>query len=468
MSLDLPVEVPTRDDRQSIAGVHSGDLLTPGDGAPVANAGDSRVGGQVRVLIRRVLRILTFPIRGYLSLRRSMTVASVMVMLGAFMTLNVIWGFPWSGMMGACLAVLAVGFTISRVMTPRLKLSVSLPRSAIAGHPFSVNVRLLNSRYMPALNLRVGWHREGLRDIYDRKMDYEWDASPPVSVDLLRGGEQMQWHGAMQIRSRGVHELPPFQVVSDFPFHLFHNRKAIETSTKIAVTPAPASPEDDPTTRAMLSQVGDWAKQLVVGAPVEYVGNREYQEGVPVRRWDFASWARLGRPIVREYQSPSIHAVTLVIDTSQDPDASITRDGKTLSAKQQRREAADRFEHLLSIAATAIADITRRRIQLSIYLTCEPVSEVPVRRFTSRQNEGNERLLVRLASASPVDPALGEQRLREAFDSNRSEPTLVLSLIDLDDGQRRELAADLPPHVNYLPIKDRTRSDQRVGGSHDR
>ena len=190
-----------------------------------------------RRFFRLVVRSLTAPVRAYLSLRRSMTVASVSVLLAAFMTLNVIWGFPWSGMMGGCFAMLVVGFTINRVMRPKLKLSVSLPRSAVAGNPFSVNVRLTNSRTVPAMNLRVGWHREGIRDIYPRNVQRDWDASSSVSVDLLRGGEQMQWHGAMRFDHRGIHALPPFQVASTYPFHLFYYRKPVGTHTKIAITP---------------------------------------------------------------------------------------------------------------------------------------------------------------------------------------------------------------------------------------
>ena len=245
-------------------------------------------------LVGLVLRTLTSPIRFYFSLRRSMTVASVSVLLAVFMTLNVIWGFPWSGMLGACLAMLGVGFGINRLVQPSLTPSVSLPRSAVAGQPFSVDVRLVNRRIFPALNLRVGWQKEGLRDVYGGASNEHWDASEPVSVELLRSGGQMQWHGAMRYDRRGVHDLPPFHVVSTFPFHLFYCRKTVDCETRIAITPAPLGRDDELASRVLRAAVGEWAKQLVTGAPVEYVGNREYQEGVPVRRWDFASWARLG------------------------------------------------------------------------------------------------------------------------------------------------------------------------------
>ncbi len=48
----------------------------------------------------------------------------------------------------------------------------------------------------------------------------------------------------------------------------------------------------------------------------DYVGSREYQIGMPVRRWDFASWARLGKPAVREFAGHSDTLLVIVVDTS--------------------------------------------------------------------------------------------------------------------------------------------------------
>lgn len=460
MSLDLASETPTAEKIDQSQG--PGEWIAGRDAASdsTERSHPDRRSAWLRGLAYTwwlIARVVTAPFRAYLSLRRSMTVASISILLAAFMTLNVIWGFPWSGMMGGCFAMLVVGWTINRIMGPRLKLSVSLPRSAVAGHPFSINVRLANARYVPALNLRVGWHREGVRDIYPQSAQQGWDASPPVDVDILRSGDQMQWHGSMRFDKRGIHDLPPFQVASTFPFHLFHNRRTVETQTKIAITPAPARGDDDPTTRLMIASIGEWAKQLVKGAPVEYVGNREYQVGVPVRRWDFASWARLGRPIVREYQSPSIQAVTLIVDTSQR-----TVSGKSLSKSQlneRHREAAENFERLMSIAATAISEISSRRVQLKLVITSESDSEQSSFQSGNLSDQDSGRMLVRLAAAEPIDPSLGVRRIREALQLIRSQPTLVFSLCDLDDGAHAELASDLPANATYFPIMARRHPD---------
>ncbi|MCC9602696.1 DUF58 domain-containing protein [Stieleria sp. JC731] len=417
---------------------------TPPVGTPESDAFD--MNRQIQIWLRRLRQTITAPLRGYLSLRNSMTYASVFALLGVFMTLNVIWGFPWSGMMGAFFAILIVGFSINRFMRPQLKINVSLPRVAVAGEAFSLSVRLSNPRLLPAINLRVGFHREGLRAISRALLLRHWDASPPVSVMILRSGEQMQWHGAMRFDARGIHSLPPFRVVSSFPFHLFHYRSELDCDTKIAITPIPANPHDDPTSRMMLAEIGDWTQQLVAGAPVEYVGNREYQVGVPVRRWDFASWARLGRPIVREYQSPSIQAVTLIVDTSQKRIPTDANNAVELTEDQRK------FERLMSIATTAINEITSRRVQLTLHVTDQPDQES----FNNQQTSGeaSDSMLIRLAAAKPVSPEKAQAEIAEVLEACRRRPVLILSMFGLDSPERTELANLVPSTAKYITVDD--------------
>ena len=472
MSLDLAVDSPSVGSgyNKGNPGDHDkGDSSVTVDRSPKATPPrqDRRrtwLGIQnVRKLLPILGRTLLAPFRFYLSVRRSMTTASVALLLSALLSCNVIWGFPWSGLLGGCVALLLVGFALNRLLQPRMNLSVSLPRSATAGHPFSVNVNLSNTRFTPALNLRVGFHREVIRDVFSHRPAPEWEASPPVSISVLRSGDQMQWHGTMRFDRRGIHSLPHFLVISSFPFHLFRIQKAIDTETQIAITPTPASTHDDASTRMLLTTIGDWAQQLVAGAPVEYIGNREYQDGVAVRKWDFASWARLGRPIVREYQSPSIQAVTVIVDTSQFRPA-----GKHMSRAQSRRSEIQldaEFEHLMSIAASSIMDISSRRVQLTLYLTSEPELEASRAGSVAQPNEGTDRLMVRLAAAEPTDPQLGMRRLVEAVDSRRAGPVLVLSLVSHDDETRMNWIAGLPPSVNYIAVNPQRPSLDAAGES---
>lgn len=62
-------------------------------------------------------------------------------------------------------------------------------------------------------------------------------------------------------------------------------------------------------------QPGGVALSSHVGESPEYIGNREYVPGEPARRLDFRSWARLARPVVREYQEEYYCRIALILDT---------------------------------------------------------------------------------------------------------------------------------------------------------
>ena len=106
-----------------------------------------------------------------------------------------------------------------------------------------------------------------------------------------------------------------------------------------------------------------------------------------------------------------------------------------------------------SIAATAIAAISSRRVHLNLFVTSETNSEGASRRTAARVSDGTESMLVRLAAATPVESQLGEERIREAIQFSRSQPTLIVSMIDLKSPQRHTVVAQLPPSVTYIPVR---------------
>ena len=60
--------------------------------------------------------VIASPWRLFQSIRHSMTPASASVLIISIMTLNIIWGYPWTGMFAATLSMLTVGWLINRAM----------------------------------------------------------------------------------------------------------------------------------------------------------------------------------------------------------------------------------------------------------------------------------------------------------------------------------------------------------------
>lgn len=380
--------------------------------------------GRVVAVLRFALRLLLSPARLLLSLRRSMTAASVTLMLIGIITVNIIWGYPWNGLFAACASMFFVGWIINRIMRPNLSIDFSLPNSAPAGQPFPVVTHVRNGGRLPAMDLRIAYRivkpsrRRKLKQAAmsrDPKASCFQALSPPQTVSLLRPRERTNLNTSLSFGNRGIHVLPDVVATSTFPFHLFRSSRVTRSDTQIAITPPLIHGNEDSLARALLDALGGWSRKLLSGDALDYTGSREYVVGMPVRRWDFTSWARLGRPIVREFQSPSIQMVTLIVDTSLDD-----------MPGQHESDHAELLERVLSFAATAVTDLTRKTIRVRMYVTSEPTSGFEG--VGSQQCVvDSEALLIRLAGAESVAASEADIRSQQVLDQVGRLPVLLLT-----------------------------------------
>lgn len=381
---------------------------------------------KVRQLARLFWLLLSSPARAFLSLRRSMTGASASLLVMCIVTLNIIWGYPWIGMFSACLSMMVLGWVIHRLMRPQLSFGLSLPCSSPAGQPVSVLLHSRNAGRLPAMDLRIDFLADDKRQ--RRSMMSRWQQwrsrfhdgpryrvlSAAQVLPLIEPGHQVSLRTTIAFDRRGIHPLPDVLVTSSFPFHLFRSVSRHSSQTQIAITPRPLSGDEDPVARGLLDALGSWSHRLLSGDALDYTGSREYQTGMPVRRWDFTSWARLGRPIVREFQSPSIQLVNLIVDTSCDG-----------SDSSDAEHADPMLERLLSLAATAVLSLGRRMVRVRLFLTSE-VSQSQACTAPMMSSE-SQPMLIRLAAADNVASQLADSRIAEALDLVGRTPTLILT-----------------------------------------
>ena len=212
---------------------------------------------------------------------------------------------------------------------------------------------------------------------------------------------------------RGIHALPHTAVNGSFPFHLFESSFKKASLTSIAITPAPLA-GDDAHSRELLNNLGGWSHKLLSGDQLDYTGSREYEVGMAVRRWDFPSWARLGIPIVREYQSPSVQKVFLIIDTTLDD-----------NAWHDDSDEHPLLERMLSLATTAIHELTKQTVKIQFFLTTSSGHRTDSGVFLT--DADHESLLIQLAAAAPVKGEQGDRQINEALEIAERSPTLVLT-----------------------------------------
>ena len=392
---------------------------------------DRSQSGLVVRLAQRGYAILTAPVRAFLAIRGAMTPASVSVLLFAIVTLNIIWGFPWLGLFSACVGIFVAGCLIHFITRPSLDTQFSLPNSAPQGQPFQVTIHAENRGLLPALDFGFEFSQPALprRRWYARRRklqpDYSLHQNPQRNL-FLSVGDSATHTAMLTYHRRGIRKLPSTIISGSFPFHLFASSVEHPSTILMPITPSPLT-GDNEHAKDLLNSLGGWSHKLLSGDQLDYTGSREYEPGMPVRRWDFPSWARLGTPIVREFQSPSIQNVYLIVDTALPEHMNLTPDGLYPA-----------FEQMLSLATTAIHDLAKQTVKLQLFVTeAGDTNESPnsnTEKTTAFLSDTDaESLLIKLAAAEPIPPKAANQQISNAMEFAGRSPILLLTTRDLTD-----------------------------------
>lgn len=209
---------------------------------------------------------------------------------------------------------LAAFFFIDRqfgyALRPNLSITHATSDRTTAGETFNVELRLTNEGRRSAFALQAGFF-----DLPRGITALGSEISPETTVGDLLPGESVATSVRLKAERRGIYTLPKPRGYSTFPFHLFRDGRCRSEPLSVLVLP-----HFDPIDRIELPvgaryQPGGIALTSNVGESPEYIGNREYVAGDSIRRIDYRSWARLGRPIVREYQEEYYCRIALVLDT---------------------------------------------------------------------------------------------------------------------------------------------------------
>ena len=242
------------------------------------------------------------------------TVTGRMLGLSAAVTLFVLIDSALAELAAYIFCLLASAFVCGLVFRPRLRLKAEEPSIVLNGQRFMVRVVVENVGRLAAYDLSLSFSgvQPGLR------ME-----TSPVDCPAVDSSESVIVEFSGDAVRRGIFPLPTIHVASLFPFGLFRffSRHDLKTS----VTVAPNYLQSDQT--AGEATLG-FDESEVVGQHrsrglQEYIGSREFQPGLPVRRWDFASWARLGKPAVREFSEGSDSSILVVVDTLKTANSSV-------------------------------------------------------------------------------------------------------------------------------------------------
>jgi uncharacterized protein (DUF58 family) len=265
----------------------------------------------------------------------------------------------------------------------------------------------------------------------------------------LPAGETVPFPIALTPLSRGLYELPPIRAFSTFPFNLTRTGRAELRNGSLLVLPRFHPLESVSVPFAKRYQPGGIAMTSNVGESPEYIGNREYRPGDSTRRIDFRSWARLARPVVREYQEEYYCRIALVLDTYVGRRRRMPMSGHAdleaaISLTAAMTDALGRGEHIIDIFAAG--------------------PELYVLR-TGRKTSSMDSILEILASLEPcrknpfttVAPALADELAQIT--------TVIFVLLDWDESRRRlvRAATDAGCATKVVLVRDREPSEEIHG-----
>lgn len=262
------------------------------------------------------------------------------------------------------LALLAVSALCLAVLRVRVSVERDLPRVATAGDAFTYRLRVTNlsGRALDGLSVfedfadprpgyemfraavRVPSYRAWKRLIAERRAAHVAEQPLPA----LPAGGKAELEVRAQALCRGTAHSEGVTVARADPFGLVKALARQRRHSNLIVLPRRYAlpPLELPGSRRY--QQGGVALATSVSDSEEFVGLRDYRPGDPLQRVHWKSFARAGRPIVKEYQSEYFERHALVLDTFA-------------GAREERL-----FEEAVSIAASFAYTIETRECLLDL------------------------------------------------------------------------------------------------------
>ena len=204
------------------------------------------------------------------------------------------------------LALYIVVWFCNLLFRPKIKVRGHLPRRVTAGDELRTEFQLTNESWRPAYDIML-WLIGLPREIKLNSADFV--------IPRLGAGETISMPLVLQPTRRGVYELPDLRPHSTFPFNLMRSGGSHYPLGNVMVIPRFHRIQEVEVPVGLRYQPGGIAMSSNVGESPEYIGNREYIPGEPAKRLDFRGWARLAKPVVREYQEEYYCRIALVLDT---------------------------------------------------------------------------------------------------------------------------------------------------------
>jgi uncharacterized protein (DUF58 family) len=338
-------------------------------------------------------------------------------------------------------ALLVVAYAASFFLRARVQVQRELPRYATAGETFSYPVEIANRGARPIAGVSVveavrdprpsfaAWRRarepgEEHRNWFDRNVGYfrwRWliervtpEPLREAALPQLAPGARHTLRLQMTPRRRGRIELAGLVIQRSDPLGLVKGLARLPLPARIVALPRRYRLPRLSLPGRRKHQPGGVSLSSLVGDSEEFLSLREYRAGDPLQRIHWKSFARTGRPIVKEFQDEFFERHALVLDTG--------------SARGE--DAA--FEDAVAVAASFVYTIDTQECLLDLLFVGGSVHHSTA----GRGQLHAEHMLETLAGVGPSAPADFEKLANAVLAQRAQLASCILVLVDWDEARR--------------------------------
>ena len=347
-------------------------------------------------------------------------------------------------------SLFALSWATSLFFRARIDAQREMPRYATAGEPFSYRLTVANlgartltgalvtERFRDPRPSFDEWRRavepgEERRNWFDRKVGYfrwRWliDRRVPRDIDdaaipPLAPGERLTLKLGFTPRRRGRIEFSGLTLGRPDPLGLVKGLARVTLAARVIALPKRYRLPDIALPGRRKFQPGGVSLAASIGDSEEFLALRDYRPGDPLQRVHWKSFARTGKPVVKEYQDEFFERHALVLDT-----------GSRIGNRGGEDAA---FEEAVALAASFVYTIDTQDCLLDLLFVGGEVRAYTAGRGQMRA----EHMLEVLAGVGPSAPGDFAALARTVLGRRATLSSVIAIFVSWDEARARFVAS---------------------------
>lgn len=256
---------------------------------------------------------------------------------------------------GLLFGLLAVALGLSWGFRGRFAVERVLPRFGTVGHPLRYRVTVKNLGRKAQAGLELIEELEGTLPAFEefvaaqraeekrlrsfsiasaaRRRGFQTTSVKDLALPVLAPCQAADLPGELTPLRRGVLRFKGVTLARSDPLGLFRSLAGVVLPDSLLVLPRRYHLPPVALPGSEKYQQGGVAMAAAVGESEEFISLRDYRQGDPLRHMHWRSWAKVGKPIIKEFQDEFFVRHALILDTfTDDPRSELFEEAVSVAA----------------------------------------------------------------------------------------------------------------------------------------